>query len=321
MLYPGRMMPDREGATVGDRASSEAIGQDRIQPCGFLLGLSDDWVFRHASANAAEFLGRDAHDLLGRQAGDYICVEAIHSLRNRLALLRGPDAVERVFRCALLGDERRFDLAIHRSGSTIILEGQPSSGKSYGDVTGTVSGMVSRLDGAGDLTALLDAGARQVRALTGFDRISIIRLPDSDPGTVVAECARAAIGSTVGEAFDADDKARRRYRRRRLHVIADTAALPVALLSERRLTDAPLDLSLSMLRFGSARRIAALRSHDAGAAMMLSLIVDGKLWGVIDCQHHFARSPGFERRSMAELFAQMFAMRIEICELRQGAAT
>lgn len=315
------MMPGREGTTtVGDLAPSEASGQDRIQPCGFLLGLSDDWVVLHASATTGDFLGRDALDLIGHQAGDHICVEAIHSLRNRLALLRGPDAIERVVRCALLGDERLFDLAIHRSGDTIVLEGQPSTGKNYGDVTGTVSGMVSRLDGAGDVATLLDAGARQLRALTGFDRVSIIRLPGEGPGAIVAQCARAALSSTLGEAFDADTKTRLRYRRRPLHVIADTAALPVALLSDRHLAGAPLDLSLAILRAGSARRIAALRAHDVGAAMMLSLIVDSKLWGVIDCQHHFARSPGFERRSMAELFAQMFAMRIEICELRSPAA-
>lgn len=306
--------------TVSDLAPTEAPGQDRIQPCGFLLGLSDDWVVLHASANAAEFLGRHAHELLSRQASDHICVEAIHDLRNRLALLRSPDAAERVFRCALLGDERLFDLAIHRSGSTIILEGQPSSGKMYGDVTATVSGMVARLDGARDLAGLLDAGTRQVRALTGFDRVSIIRLPDEGPGSIVAECARATIGSTVGEAFAADATARRRYRRRRLHVIADTAALSVAVLSDHHLADAPLDLSLAMLRVGSVRRVSALRANNVGATMMLSLIVDGKLWGLIDCQHHFARSPGFERRSMADLFTQMFAMRIEIDELKSALA-
>lgn len=306
--------------TVSDLAPTEAAGQERIQPCGFLLGLSDEWVVLHASANAGEFLGRDASDLIGRQAGDHICVEAIHDLRNRLALLRSPNAVERVFRCALLGDERFFDLAIHRSGTTIILEGQPSSGKTYGDVTATVSGLLSRLDGARDLAGLLDAGTRQIRALTGFDRISIIRLPYNAPGSIIAECARATIGSTVGEAFAADATAREQYRRRRLHVIADTGGLPVAVLSDRHLADALLDLSLAMLRVGSVRRVSALRARGVGAAMMLSLIVDGKLWGVIDCQHHFARSPGFERRSMADLFTQMFAMRIEISELKSALA-
>ena len=303
-----------------DLAPLQAPGQEKIQPCGFLLGLSDEWVVLHASANAGEFLGRDAAELIGRQAGDHICVEAIHSLRNRLALMRSPDAVERVFRCALLGDDRLFDLAIHRSGDTIILEGQPSSGKHYGDITATVSGMLSRLDGASDLAGLLDAGARQIRALTGFDRVSIVRLPDDGPGSIVAESTLASIASTIGEAFDADTTAREQYRRRRFHVIADTAALCVALKSDRHLVAAPLDLSLAMLRAASPRRIAALHAHDVGAAMMLSLIVDRKLWGIIDCQHHFARAPSFERRSMADLFTQMFAMRIEICELRNPSS-
>lgn len=301
-------------------APSAAPDDHRIQPCGFLLGLSDEWVVRHASATAGEFLGCDTSDLIGRQASDTFCVEAIHSLRNRLALLRGPDAVERVFRCALLGDDRLFDLAIHRASATIILEGQPSSGKTHSDVASTVIGMMSRLDHAADLAGLLDAGARQLRALTGFDRISIVRCGDDGGTTVIAECARAAIGSTVGETAITPGDALDRYRRRRLHIIADTAALPVTLLSQRHRAGRSLDLSLAMLRAGSPERIAAVQARGVGAAMLLSLVVDGKLWGMIDCQHHFARSPSFERRAMAELFAQMFALRVEICELRQKAA-
>ncbi len=301
---------------MSDAAPVEAPGQDAIQPCGFLIGLSDEWVVQYASANSAAFLGVGPGNLITSQASDHIGVEAIHDLRNRLALLRNPDAVERVFRSALYGDERLFDLSIHRSGSTVVLEGQPSIGKSYGDVTATVTGMVARLDGARDLAALLDAGARQIRALTGFDRVSIVRFGDEGAGEVIAECTRAALGSSTGASFGADPAARARYRRRRLHVIDDVDAAPVAVLSEPALAETPLDLSLAMLRAGSEQRVATLRTAEVGATMTLSLVVDDRLWGLIDCQHHFARSPGFERRSMADLFAQMFAMRIEIFELK-----
>lgn len=297
-------------------APVEAPGQEPIQPCGFLLGLSDDWIVQHASANCAAFLGASPDALIGSQASDQVGVEAIHDLRNRLALLRTPDAVERVFRCALHDDERLFDLSIHRSGSSIVLEGQPSTGKRYGDVTATVTGMVARLDGASDLAALLTAGARQIRALTGFDRVSIIRFGDEGAGTVVAECTRASLGTASGSSFAAGPAARARYRRRRVHVIDDVGAAPVAVLGDPALAAAPLDLSLAMLRASSDERVATLRAGEVGATMTLSLLTDGQLWGLIDCQHHFARSPGFERRSMADLFAQMFAMRIEILELK-----
>lgn len=153
---------------MSDGPPVEAPGQDAVQPCGFLLGLSDEWTVLHASANTAAFLGVGPDELIGRHASDHIGVEAIHDLRNRLALLRNPDAVERVFRSALHCDDRMFDLSIHRSGSTVVLEGQSSIGKSYGDVTATVTGMVARLDSASDVDALLNAGARQIRALTGF---------------------------------------------------------------------------------------------------------------------------------------------------------
>ncbi len=306
-----------EAVTVSAPAPSAAPERGGIQPRGFLLGLSEEWVVTHASANAGEFVGGAARDLIGRPASDHLSIDAIHSLRNRLALMREPDAAERMFRCALLGDERRFDLAIHRAGSAIVLEAQPSCGKDYGDVTGTVLGMMSRLAGVDNLATLLDLGARQIRALTGFDRIAIVRFnDDDDSGEVVTECARANAGSTIGERTSLTPDALRRYRHRPLHVIADLAAPAVGLLSEP--ASDPLDLSRSMLGAGSPERLAALRERDASAAMLLSLIVGGRLWGVIDCQHHFARSPAFERRSMAELFVHMFALRVEICQLKTG---
>ena len=298
-------------------APVEAPGQDAIQPCGFLLGLSDDWIVQHASANCAAFLGVGPDDA-DRSARPATISASRRSTTCAIALpcCAIPMRSSACSAAPLHDDERLFDLSIHRSGSTVVLEGQPSTGKRYGDVTATVTGMVARLDGARDLAALLTAGARQIRALTGFDRVSIIRFGDEGAGTVVAECTRASLGTATGSSFAADPAARARYRRRRLHVIDDVGAAPVAVLGDPALAAAPLDLSLAMLRAPSERTGGDAPRGEVGATMTLSLVTDGQLWGLIDCQHHFARSPGFERRSMADLFAQMFAMRIEILELK-----
>ena len=54
-----------------------------------------------------------------------------------------------------------------------------------------------------------------------------------------------------------------------------------------------------------------------GASMSISIIVEGELWGLFACHHYAPRCPSFERRSVAELFAQMFAMRLESRERQQ----
>ncbi len=53
---------------------------------------------------------------------------AVHDLRNRTTVLRGPDSVERVFGLALVEGERRFDVALHLSNGQVILEAEPTVG-------------------------------------------------------------------------------------------------------------------------------------------------------------------------------------------------
>ncbi|MDQ3077575.1 MAG: GAF domain-containing protein [Pseudomonadota bacterium] len=304
-----------------ERAAGAVLDAPMIQPVGFLLALSDEWMVERVSTNAGDLLGCDQAGLVGSLASAFITDDAIHSLRNRLALLRGPDAVERLFLCPLTQDGRQFDIAIHNVDDSVLVEAEPSTGKSYGDVTGTLRGMLGRLDDAADFKAFLTAGARQVRALTGFDRILITRFDRDGSREVVAECERGGIGSFLGtrisaELMPADERAR--FLRAPLHVIADVDSEPVPIVPRLDTGGEPLDLSRSMLRCASAARLEHLRSMGARASISVALLVDGDLWGMIECHHHTPRRPTFERRSMAELFAQMFAMRIEIAELKRG---
>ena len=186
-----------------DREPIHQLGA--IQPIGFMLVLTVDWLISNFSANIAEFLSVDPDNLVGRPATEILSKQAVHALRNRLALLRGKDAMERVFRMTLQDDARHFDVALHMSGSRIILEGEPSTRHDYGDATGTVRGMVSRLEQAPDLTNFFNEGARQVRALTGFDRVMVYRFAADGSGEVVAESAKGGIGSFLGLHYPATD--------------------------------------------------------------------------------------------------------------------
>ncbi|MCX7322483.1 MAG: hybrid sensor histidine kinase/response regulator, partial [Hyphomicrobiales bacterium] len=80
-----------------DREPIHALGA--IQPIGFLVAVSSDWIVARVSSNVDEFIGRTQQDMVGHPLADFLPSLAIHDLRNRVALLRGPDAVERVFGC------------------------------------------------------------------------------------------------------------------------------------------------------------------------------------------------------------------------------
>ncbi|KQS55599.1 two-component system sensor histidine kinase/response regulator [Brevundimonas sp. Leaf363] len=294
-----------------DREPIHILGA--IQPIGFLIALTADWLIARASANTHEFIGLAPDDLFGRPLSDVFTTKAVHDLRNRAAILRGPDAVERLFDCVLTDGRQAFDVALHFSGGQVVIEAEPASGE-HGDASGTVRSMIARLDQAQDFASFYREGARQVRALIGFDRVMVYRFGADGSGEVVAEAVRAGIGKFMGLHYPATDipaQARELYRRNLLRIIADVNATPVPIVPQRDETGQPLDLSLSVLRSVSPIHIEYLKNMGVDASLSISIIVDGKLWGLFACHHYSPRCPTFERRSVAELFAQMFSMRLE----------
>jgi len=140
--------------------------------------------------------------------------------------------------------------------------------------------MMTRLDQAVDLAAFFNEGARQVRALTGFDRVMVYRFAADGSGEVVAEACKPGIGSFKGLHYPASDipaQARELYRRNLLRVISDVASIPVPVIPERDETGQPLDLSLSILRSVSPIHIEYLKNMGVGASMSISIIVDDAL--------------------------------------------
>ncbi|HEY0627544.1 MAG TPA: HWE histidine kinase domain-containing protein [Allosphingosinicella sp.] len=300
-----------------DREPIHILGA--IQPIGFLIALSSDWIILRASENVADYLSASAEELIGQPLTSLLTPAAVHGLRNRVAMLRGPDSVERIFGCTLIDGKHPFDIAIHMSGGSIVIEAEPGT-EEHGDVTGIVRAMITRLDQTPDMTAFFNEGARQVRALTGYDRVMVYRFAPDGSGEVVAETCKPGIGSFLGLHYPATDipaQARELYKRNLLRIITDVNAAPVAILPQRDEEGRPLDLSLSMLRAVSPIHIEYLKNMGVGASMSISIMVEGRLWGLFACHHYSARCPSFERRSVAELFAQMFSMRLESRERKE----
>src|ERR1700759_4979946 len=97
-----------------------------IQPFGFLVAVAADWIVGRASANAEDFTGVAAGDMLGKPLMTIFEPEAVHAIRNRVAMLRGPDAVERLFGLPLMKGKALFDVAVHFSGHHVVIEAEPA---------------------------------------------------------------------------------------------------------------------------------------------------------------------------------------------------
>jgi len=292
-----------------------------IQPFGFLVAVSSDWLVSRVSSNIAEFTGAERDDVLGRPLFEVFHPEAVHLIRNRVAMLRGADAVERMFSVDLLAGRPPFDLAVHFSGSSVVIEAEPAKGDEI-EVASLVRSMIGRLQASETMAAFYREGARQVRALTGFDRVMVYRFDASGSGEVVAEALRPGVDSFLGLNYPASDipaQARALYLRSVFRIIADINAEPARVEPQLNPAGEALDQSLCVLRAVSPIHIEYLRNMGVAASLSISIIVEGRLWGLFACHHYAPRLPSFAQRSAAELFGQMFSMMLESRERREAA--
>jgi light-regulated signal transduction histidine kinase (bacteriophytochrome) len=309
--------PEVVDLTNCDREPIHLLGA--IQPAGFLIAVSTDWIIARVSKNIRDLLGHGPEELIGSPLLDYVPATLLHDLRNKLSFLNASEMVERLFAREIGTSGQLYDIAIHFSGGQIIIEAEPGN-LTGGDSTSAVRAMMSRLDKTPDLTSFYREGARQVRALLGYDRVMVYKFAASGSGAVVAEACKPGIGSFLGLNYPASDiprQARQLYLKNLVRVIRDVNAAPVPILPEVDAAGRRIDLSFSILRSVSPIHIEYLKNMGVGASLSISIVVDGQLWGLFACHHYAPRSPTFERRSVCELFADMFSMRLESRERRQ----
>ena len=302
-----------------DREPIHVLGT--IQPFGFLITVSSDWLVSRVSANIEAFLGIPPEAALGGAIDKLLSASAVHTLRNATMRLQSPDAVERLFNLQLRTDGPAFDIAIHFSERSVVIEAEPVAVDEF-DAATLVRSMVTRLDLIADPTAFLREGARQIKALTGFDRVMVYRFDAAANGEVVAEAVRPGVDSFLGLHYPASDipsQARSLYLRSLFRIIADVNAAPVPIIPTIDLRGAPLDQSLSVLRAVSPIHIEYLGNMGVEASLSISIVVEGRLWGLFACHHHAPLLPSFAQRSAAELFGRMFAMMLEIRERHLAA--
>ncbi|MBK1625087.1 HWE histidine kinase domain-containing protein [Afifella marina] len=296
-----------------DREPIHLLGA--VQPFGFLVAVSrSSWVVTRVSRNAAEWLGREGEDLLGLPIDHVFLGQAVHTIRNHLQGAVMGETVARAFGVTMTEAGLVCDVAVHLSGDEVVVECERSVPEPAANAAAMVRGMVARLQRTDDLRNFYRIAAREMQALTGFDRVMIYRFDHDGSGEVIAESARSGIGSFLGLHYPATDiprQARILYEKNWLRIIPDISAEPSPVEPARDHNDRPLDLSMSILRSVSPIHIEYLQNMGVDASMSVSILREGRLWGLFACHHYAPHHVTFERRTAAELFGQMFSLLVE----------
>ena len=304
-----------------DREPIHLLGN--VQPFGALIAVSSDWLIQHASANIDKITGTEAGDMIGAPLASFLPATSVEKLRRKLSASTHENAVTRLFGFPLFSDSRLFDISIHQSGQSYVFEFEAKARGREHDELALVTPMLQRISAESDIVSSADQAARQLRALSGFDRVMVYRFGPEGDGKVIAEAKDKADDETYfGLQFPASDiprQARALYKKNLLRLISDVDATVSPIVPQTSPEGEPLDLSMAVTRAVSPIHLEYLRNMKVKASMSVSIVIRGELWGLFACHHREPLYIDYERRTAIELFAQFYAYELERQESRTTA--
>jgi chemotaxis family two-component system sensor kinase Cph1 len=290
-----------------------------IQPHGILLAVRlSDRTLAYASANIAEIFGLDPSGALGRPFAEIfpaLSAEFESSLADTPPV--GTTRIIRTIWVVTTRGERAYEPAISRSGDHAVLELEESPSEKLTSLDAlypTLRRFVEQLQGAPSVDVLCGLAAQDIRRMTGFDRVLIYRFDEQWNGTVIAEDRNDVLPSYLDLRFPASDipaQARELYRRNRQRIISDANYTPVPIQSR---SPEPLDLSDSVLRSVSPVHLEYMRNMGTLASMSISILREGRLWGLISCHSKEPKRVSLQVRNACDFLTQIFSLQLEARE-------
>ena len=295
-----------------------------IQSHGFLLLL--DSFNSHvvgASENTEEFLEVPLELILGAEVDSIFEREVLGALRALQLSDELPGGVTYLGAFQMRG--RLYTVVTHLVGSQRIVEFELLDRLVSADMSNQVfTNFVSMLSQLHSEQELCDGLARQVRELTHFNRVMLYRFDESGHGTVLSEENDGSLPSYLGLRFPASDipqQARDLYVLNTVRIIPNASYIPsplhIAALLHKGGTPrkpepiaapgivTPLDLSNSMLRSVSPIHLEYMRNMGTLSSMSISIICEGKLWGLISGHHATPHMVPFLVRRSCDLLTKL----------------
>lgn len=300
-----------------------------IQPYAVMLVCDPQTLFVQAcSDNVANALGEaEPAGVIGLPLDAVLPADLVRDLRNALAageLDEPKDPLRRTVRLGSKvdgGDAAPFAAAVHLYDGRLMveLERVAEHPEDFGAATPLqAQRAVARLRAAPALTEAAAVAAREIRAMTGFERVLIYRFDTDWNGEAVAENrAEGWEQSLLGLRFPASDipaQARTLYTRSPSRFVVDRDAVSSTLLAEPQTANQVVDLTYAQARALSPVHLEYQRNLGVNGSMSISILIEGRLWGLVIGHHRKPHYVTPETRALAGVVADAFGLRMNELE-------
>lgn len=298
-----------------------------IQPHGVLMLLEKGTgTILQVSENIKELLGIEARDMVQTPFAHYVTDKQHQLLQKRFE--------------TFVSGKIPFTFTINQGGNTrpvlalaqslepylmleIEIDSMQEAQDSFISVYQELKVVLSAIEAAGTIEEAVQITAKELKRISGFDKVMIYRFDEAWNGTVIAEEREEEMDAYLGLKFPASDVpkgARDMYRKNPYRLIPNAAYQPVRLYPViNPVTHAFTDLSDAHLRSVAAVHIEYLHNMKVTASMSTRILKNNELWGLISCHHRTPKYLSYQTCSLFELLSGTISAKIASVEQQSHA--
>ena len=286
-----------------------------VQPYGALIVVNKELnEIIQVTENIATIINRPLNELPGMRITDLMQTVPEFSTNKE----RFPQVIE------LNG--RRYLGFVHNKPSYYIIElnlesEQEALDKSFIDVYVELRDVLKLIENAETLTDAAVTVARELKKLSGFDKVMVYRFDENWNGYVIAEEKAEDMESYLHFTFPASDipkQARDLYEKNPYRFIPDTGYKPVKMYPIiNPITHTFIDISDCNVRGVTTVHLEYLTNMNVRASMSTRIMKQGKLWGLIACHHKSPVTVNFKTCAIFELLSDIFSVKVSSLEQRE----
>ena len=296
-----------------------------IQPYGVLLVIEPAaYQIVQASENTEAVFSRPAQEVVQTYLKDHLSAGTLESLQQKL----GQDVHAKVPAVWQIGGQH-FLVLIHRKEHYLLAEIDANAldaqaQKSFVDIYQELKFVMSAIEAAATVEEGCVIAARELKRISGFDKVMAYSFDAEWNGHVVAEFGEPDMESYIGFTFPASDipkQARQLYLKNPYRLIPDRDYKPVKLYPVvNPIAGSFIDLSDCNLRSVAAVHVEYLKNMGVVASMSTRILYQDNLWGLIACHHKTPRYLSYEMCSVFEMLSGVISAKIASLQ-RQHAHT
>jgi light-regulated signal transduction histidine kinase (bacteriophytochrome) len=286
-----------------------------IQRHGFLLLLDErDRHVVAASENVEDFLEIPLALILGTPVETILEREVLGALRSLTNFTSTESAGLQIYLGSFQMRGTLYSVVTHRVGRQRIVEFERVDRLVSPGMTSQVfTNFVSKLNNLRNEAELCQALTEQIKHLSGFNRILLYRFDEVGHGTVICEINDGVLPGYLNLRFPASDipqQARDLYVLNTVRIIPNAMYVPSTLRGIGPQPMEPLDLSMSTLRSVSPVHLEYMQNMGTMSSMSVSLVCEGKLWGLISGHHKEPRNVPYLVRSACDLLTRLVSTQL-----------